>query len=78
MLCRQLINIVNNHGLEQIVAESTRRDNILDLIFTSNETLVEKCIVVPGIRDHDRIPVVIVNIKPKNTKSKPGKIFMYH
>ena len=37
-LCRQLINIVNDHGLEQIVAEPTRRDNISDLFFTSNET----------------------------------------
>ena len=77
-LCRQLINITNDHGLEQIVAEPTWRDNILDLFFTNNETLVEKCMVVPGISNHDGIPVVTINIKPKITKSKPRKIFIYH
>ena len=34
--------------------------------------------VVPGISDHEGIPVVTINIKPKITKFKPRKIFMYH
>ncbi|XP_072014731.1 uncharacterized protein [Amphiura filiformis] len=77
-LCRQLINIANDYGLEQIVTKPTRRENILDLFFTNNSTLVEKNTVVPGISDHDGIPSVTINIKPKVNKSKPRKVFLYH
>ncbi|XP_072048268.1 uncharacterized protein [Amphiura filiformis] len=77
-LCRQLISIANDYGLEQVVRKPTRRNNILDLFFTNNNTLVDKVTVIPGISDHDGIPVVTINIRPKILKSKPRKVYMYH
>ena len=56
-LSKQLIEIANAFGLEQVVREPTRINNILDLCFTSNPRLVERSSVVPGISDHDGIPI---------------------
>ena len=66
-LCRELINIVNNYGLEQMVEKPTRKKNILGLFFTKNSLLVLKSTTIPGISDHDRIPLILLNTKP--TKS---------
>ena len=38
---------------------------------------MEKVTVLPGISDHDGIPLVNINIKPKINKSKPRKIYLY-
>ena len=77
-LSKQLIDITNDFGLEQLVREPTRINNILDLLFTSNPTLVERSSVVPGINDHDGIPIVIISCKPRIIKQIPRKIYMYH
>ena len=74
----QLIGMTNDFGLEQVVREPTRIDNILDLLFTSNPTLVERSYVVPGISDHDGIPIVTISCKPRIIKQVPRKIYMYH
>ena len=34
--------------------------------------------VVPGISDHDGIPIVIISCKPRIIKQIPRKIYMYH
>ena len=77
-LSKQLIEITNDFGLEQVVGEPTRINHILDLCFTSNPTLVERASVVPGISDHDGIPIVATNCKPRIIKQIPRKIYMYH
>ena len=77
-LSKQLIDITNDFGLEQLVREPTRINNILDLLFTSNPTLVERSSVVPGINDHDGITIVIISCKPRIIKQIPRKIYMYH
>ena len=69
-LSKQVIEITNDFGLEQVVREPTRRNNILDFFFTSNPTRVERSSVVPGISDHDGIP--IISCKPRIRK--PRKI----
>ena len=33
---------------------------------------------MPGISDHDGIPIVIINGKPRIVKQIPRKIYMYH
>ena len=76
-LSRQMLDIANDFNLEQVVREPTRKNNILDLLFTSNPTLVERSWVVPVLSDHDGIPVVIISTKPKYIKVNPRKIFMY-
>ena len=77
-LSKQLIEIANDFGLEQVVREPTRINNILDLFFTSNPTLVERSSVVPGISHHDGIPIVITSCKPRIIKQIPCKIYLYH
>ncbi len=77
-LCRDLIDISNDYGLEQLVELPTRGDNVLDLFFTSNPSLVSKSTVMPGISDHDGIPMLIVDSKPITTKQKPRKVYLYH
>jgi len=75
---KKLLKINADFGLEQVVSEPTRGRNILDLFLTTNSTLIEKSTTVPGISDHDRIPVIIINCKPKTNRVKPRKIFLYH
>ena len=79
-LCRQLFEIINDFGLEQVVREPTHGSNILNLFLTSNPSLVEKVRVIPGMSDHDGIPLplVTINTRPKLNKSKPRKVFLYH
>ena len=62
----QLIEIANDFGLEQVVRGPTRINNTLDLFFTTNPTTVERSTVVPGIGDHDGIPVIINSCKLSN------------
>ncbi|XP_072051753.1 uncharacterized protein [Amphiura filiformis] len=77
-VCQQLIDIANNFNLEQVVNKPTRNQNILDLFFVNNETLVEKSCVFPGISDHDGIPIITMNLSPKRCKQKPKKIYLFH
>ncbi len=75
---RHMIEIANDYGLEQIVRKPTRGENILDLFFTSNPTLVERSTTCPGLSDHDGVPLIIIGTKPKTTKQKPRNVFLYH
>ena len=77
VLCQSLIDLTCDFGLEQLVRFPTRLNNILDLFMTSNPSLVEKCSSIPGMSDHDAIPVIILNTKPMKNKQKPRKIFLY-
>ena len=51
-LSKQMIEIANDFGLDQVVSEPTRGKNTLDLFFTTNSTLVERSTVTPGLSDH--------------------------
>ena len=62
--------------LEQMVTSPTRGQNILDLFFTTNPTLIDKTSVLPGLSDHDIITAE-VNVKPKMIKQVPRNIFLY-
>ncbi len=76
--CTTLINSAHDHGLEQVVDFPTRKDNILDLFFTSNATLVDSVKPIPGISDHDNIIQVNFKLAPKVQKSKPRKVWKYN
>ena len=76
-MCRELINIANDHGLEQIVDKPTRKDRILDLFFIRNSSLVIKTTALPGISNHDGIPLILLNTKPYQNKQKPRKVYLY-
>lgn len=34
--------------------------------------------VIPGVSDHDGIPLILLNTKPATAKQNPRKVFMYH
>ena len=51
----QLLDIMNDHSLEQMVTKPTRGDRTLDLIFTNSPSSVNKVETMPptGNADHD-------------------------
>lgn len=53
----EYLNIPGESGLEQLVHTPTRGDKILDLFFTNNPSLVQRCKVIPGEGDHDSVLV---------------------
>ena len=77
-LSRELIDLVNDFGLEQLVDKPTRKNRILDLFLTSNPTLVSKAVNVPGLSDHDGIPSITVDTVVKKSKQCPRKVYLYH
>ena len=62
--------------LEQMVTSPTRGQNILDLFFTTNPTLVNKISILPRLSDHD-IVLVKVNSRPEIIKQIPRDIPLY-
>jgi len=67
-------NILDNHGLIQLVEEPTRGTNILDLIITNYPESFRRTEVMPGLSDHD-IVYTAVNRIPAKIKQK--KILLY-
>ena len=74
---KRMLEIGAEFGLEQVVTKPTRKKNILDLFFTTNASLVQKSSILPGISDHDGIPVIVVNTKPQILTKKPHKTYNY-
>ncbi|XP_053389732.1 uncharacterized protein LOC128552710 [Mercenaria mercenaria] len=78
--CQQLIDVTRDHFLEQIVTSPTRisnySSNILDLFFTNNSTLVNKCDVLPGIGDHEAV-FIESSLRPMKLKKPPRKVHIY-
>ena len=48
----KFIDIINDHGLQQMVTFPTRDNNTLDLFLTNHPSLVPRVEGVPGISDH--------------------------
>ena len=72
----QFLTIMKDCNLTQVIDRPTRGENILDLIFTTNTTLVQNSDVIPGIGDHD-IASLVVSIKPYINRQQPRKILLY-
>ena len=73
---QDLIDLSIKHNLNQVQELPTRRGSVLDLVFTSNTSLVKSTSVVPGISDHD-IVVVDSDTKPHHNPKKPKKCFLF-
>ena len=71
------VDILDDYNLVKIVTEPTRHDNVLDLILTSNPTLVSKVECIPSLSDYD-VVLAEVAIKPAQTKQKRRKIHLYN
>ena len=56
------------------VTETTA--SILDLFFTSNQTLINKVEVIAGISDHEAV-FIESSLRPMRVKTPPRKVFQY-
>ena len=59
-----LLAITCDHGLTQLVRDSTRLDNTLDLFFTDHPSQIIDINILPGMSDHD-IVMITADIKSK-------------
>lgn len=79
--CQQLLDLANDHGLEQMVKSPTHytdtTEAILDLFLTNNATLVNKVEVIPGISDHEAV-FIESSLRPDKTKKPPRKVLQYN
>ena len=75
----RLTEIANEYDLEQLVKEATRihgnTRNIFDMVFTSNNTIVNNVNITPGISDHDIVSFT-VNLTPKKKRLAKRKIYI--
>ena len=81
MLCQSegqmLIDIMNDHGLEQLVHFPTREKNTLDLILTSLPGQFQEIHSPDKLSDHDVVSGTLkVYIPPK--KKPRRKVYLYH
>ena len=58
-LNQRVIDMSKDNCLHQMTDEPTRNDNILDLVMTTNQDLVNDLQIEPGMSDHE---IVIANI----------------
>ena len=78
-LSNKLIDVTNDLSLSQIATEGTRQNNILDLFFTTNPTLINRSYTAPPLTstcDHS-IVLVDVNTRPTLPKQKARSRFIY-
>ena len=71
-----LIDVTSDHLLTQIQQTPTRGSNVLDLVFTSNPTLVKTSVSVPGISDQD-VVVSDFDAKPQIHHQKAHKCYRF-
>jgi len=76
-LHQELIDITLEASLTQMHLEATRGNNLLDLYFTNNPTLVKSSKSIPGISDHDMV-ITDSDIKPVKSTSKSRKVLHYN
>ena len=72
----KMVEITNNSDLTQVINVPTRRQNILDLLMTTNPSLISNTEVHPGMSDHE-IVIADIDLKAKTAKKKPRKVFLY-
>ena len=78
-LCNCLIDIITDNGLEQIVQEPTRGENLLDLILTNNPTLINNAQSMPPLSntaDHNTV-YMDIHVKPRPSRQPPRKVLKY-
>ena len=76
MVQKALIDFAVEHGLTQVHHQPTRNNNILDLVFTTNPSLVKTPSSIPGISDHAMI-VTDIDIIPHYKRQKTRKVHLF-
>ena len=70
-----LIDLALDFGLHQIHDQPTRQDNMLDLVFTNNPSLVKNSNSTPGISDHAMV-VTDFEVLPHIVKHNQGRCYI--
>ena len=76
-MTKHLLNLTKDFHLHQAVREPTCK-NILELFLTTNPSLIESTHSIPGISDHDSMPLLNINVNLPRNSSPPYKTFKYH
>ena len=72
-----LIDVMQEHRLEQIVNQPTRHQNILDLFFLNHPSVKHTIDILPGLGDHD-IVCVDIEMRSEINKQNPRQIYLYY
>ena len=73
------LELLNDHGLTQIITKPTRDSNILDFFLTNNETLISKFDTLPSLGESDHDVVLVESlVKPIIHKSAPRPKPLYN
>ena len=75
-LHKQFLNTIRDMGMEQMIKEPTRDDNILDLVVTNMPQLIPRTELIPGLGDHDKV-YFEMNIKLSHNRQKPRPVPIY-
>ena len=77
-LASVLCDLANDFSLQQLVSDSTRRGNVLDLLFTNTVDKIEGVEVVDGILGsyHDAIQFIIRSVLPHSSQS-PHSVYNF-
>ena len=70
-----LLDIQRQFGFKQLVNSPTRIQNILDLVFTNDDSVVKKLEVTAGISDHD-MELFDLLIYPERERLQKRKVFI--
>ena len=77
---QQLLTIAKDCFLDQMVTEPTRTtedtQNVLDLFFTNNQSLVNRVETIPGMGDHDAV-MVESSLRPHKIVKPARKVYIY-
>jgi hypothetical protein len=71
------MDIINNNALSQLIDQSTRLTNTLDLVLANRPGKVLRTETIPGISDHD-IVYTEFDFRPVEPKQKPLSIPLYN
>ena len=71
-LYEDFVDLMNENSLSQMEKEPTRGENILDLFWITNPTLVNSVTIIPELSDHEIVSCV-VDTKPKQSKKRLEK-----
>ena len=71
---QQLLDMEQELGFDQMQLSPSRESNILDVYFTTYQSLVKSCNTVPGISDHH---MVVVDCDVKSRLKKPIILYIY-
>ena len=67
-LCERMLTLINSCHMSQIQLEPTRKGQVLDILCTTNPSLLKDIKTVPGISGYDGIAVADFYLRPHTNK----------